>query len=127
MKTLQILTAQAIDAGFHWRTRGGEEFLRPANMETRHVFFTWLMIWNHSCPEELVRPEGRRYTEFDPFYTPAYMAQAFRVMFNELRIRKDLRATWKTVVDEVLASYAAWHSLDDLNEVHQMDDEVAAC
>ncbi len=116
------LSAQSVDAGFHWRTRGGD-FVRPANMETRHVFFTWLMIWNHACPEQLRRPEGRHYDEFDPHYTPAYMAQAFRVMFNELQARQDLRATWKTVVDEVLSSYATWKGVN----FHRIDVEEVAC
>lgn len=122
MNSVAQLRSQPVDAGFHWRTKGGD-FVRPGNMETRHVFFTWLMIWNHSCPEDLVRSEGRRYTDFDQFYTPAYMVQAFRVMFNELKGRKDLRASWRQVVDEVLTSYAKWHGLDELKKIHQVDEE----
>lgn len=99
--------------------------IAPSDMETRHVFYTWLLIWNHSCPEELVRPEGKRYDWFDPWYTPARMLTAFGVMMEELKRRRDLRSEWRHVVEEVIRSYAEWRGLDQLNELHQMCGDEA--
>lgn len=37
---------------FKWRTAEGE-WIAPEKMETRHLFYTLRMIWNHSVPAEL--------------------------------------------------------------------------
>lgn len=119
-----ILTSESRElvAGFQWRTRGGE-LLNPAEMETRHVFFTWLLIWNHSCPKHLVRSEGKQYDGFDSWYTPSRMLVAFGVMMEQLSRRADLRPEWRRVVEEVIQSYAVWRGTNSLNELRQICSE----
>ena len=46
---------------FVWKSsksNGGGEFL-VTDMVSRHLFYTWLMIWNHSAPVELQIKEGK--------------------------------------------------------------------
>ncbi|RLC88494.1 MAG: hypothetical protein DRJ03_02485 [Chloroflexi bacterium] len=73
---------------FRWRTRKGV-FVQPANMETRHLFFTLRMIWNHSAPEEMHLHPFQKY-EFTEYYTVAYMRKAVRACVIELKRRTDL-------------------------------------
>lgn len=108
--------------GFMWRTKGGE-MIAPSKMETRHVFYTWLLIWNHSCPEELVRPEGRRYDEFGAWYTPQRMLTAFGVMTEQLKHRNDLAPGARKIVDEVVKAYSEWCGLDQATVLREMCEE----
>ncbi len=109
--------------GFMWRTKGGD-MIAPRDMETRHVFYTWLLIWNHSCPKELVRPEGRRYDEFGAWYTPQRMLTAFGVMTEELKRRHDLTLGFRKVVEEVVKAYAEWCGLDQASILRGMCEEA---
>lgn len=99
-------------AGFRWRTQFGEMLL-PSEMATRHVFYTWLLIWNHACPPALVRKEGRKYDGFGKWYTPARMLTAFGVMMVELQKRNDLSPEFRKIVREVMVSYAKWQGYTD--------------
>lgn len=88
---------------FKWRDREGI-FHAIDKMETRHLFYTLCMIWNHSMPEEAATHEYKRYS-FSAFYTPAYMEQAIKSIMPELFKRKDLQAgQLKTL--EGMAAYA---------------------
>jgi hypothetical protein len=92
---------------FQWRTQFGEMYY-PREMVTRHVFYTWLLIWNHSCPAELVRPEGRKYDGFGKWYTPERLLTAFACMAEELTRRDNLLPWQIAVIREVVSSFAKW-------------------
>jgi len=49
--TKTVAVFGAIDTSFRWRTAGGAQFLRPARMQTRHLFHTFRMIWSHAVQE----------------------------------------------------------------------------
>lgn len=71
---------------FVWRTHDGRE-LTPQEMETKHLFNTLKMVWNHSCPVRAqIRPFKRWW--FGPSYTKTYMANAVRFMYAELLTRQ---------------------------------------
>ena len=73
---------------FRWRDREGE-FHDIEQMDTRHLFNTVRMIWNHSMPEAVRSTSYKRYT-FSPFYTQAYMEYAIRHICRELWSRTDM-------------------------------------
>ena len=77
-----------VKAPFLWRTRGGA-FVTPADMETRHLYFTVRMIWNHSVPDQYKLKPYTRYT-FCSFYVSGYMSEAIKNMLVELSTRQDL-------------------------------------
>lgn len=80
--------SKEVTVQFRWRSRKGV-FHLPEEMETHHLFYTILMIWNHSVPPELRIGRYTRY-EFGRFYSPEYMADAVRHLARELVNRKDL-------------------------------------
>lgn len=73
---------------FLWKTRF-DEFIPPRNMETRHLYYTLQMIWNHAMPED-VRIKPYKQYAFDDFYTTAYMQSAICVIGNILLQRDNL-------------------------------------
>ena len=75
-------------AQFMWRDRNGK-FHAPGQMETRHLFYTLRMIWNHSAPKELQIAPFKKYS-FSPFYTPEYIIRAVKELSKELGKRKDI-------------------------------------
>lgn len=79
----------AVGDPFRWRTATGF-MLPPKEMFSKHLFYTWLMIWNHAVPDESMRVWGDHRYWFTPFYTPKYMLRAFRECYFELKQRTDL-------------------------------------
>jgi hypothetical protein len=90
---------QEVDPGFKWKTRD-DEFVRPKDMHTSHLFYTWLMIWNHSAPEEYRVRFKHRYS-FGSYYTVEYMVEAFKNMTAELKSRKDIDLGIVSVLKDV--------------------------
>lgn len=87
---------------FQWRDAQGS-FHVPKDMETHHVFFSWLMVWNHTCPTEMrVWWNDPNPRTFSSFYTEKYMQNALAVFTHELQLRKDMTerqlAIWQKVV-----------------------------
>jgi len=82
---------------FEWRDARGA-FHKVREMETRHLFFTVCMIWNHAMPDDAKTHDYRRYT-FGPFYTSEYMADAVRHTLRELLGRPDIEPRWRTKID----------------------------
>jgi len=79
---------------FAWRDSRGV-FHAIDQMETRHLFYTLRMIWNHSVPEYAeTRSPHQRY-RFGRWYTPERMGEAVRWMMPELRERTDLEPEWR--------------------------------
>lgn len=93
MDKAQAVAVFKVDLPAHrwqWRDRDGNMH-DPSSMETRHLFYTLRMIWNHSMPLE-VGHNVRRY-RFGPHYSPGYMAQGIRFIGSELMTRTDLTPT----------------------------------
>jgi hypothetical protein len=91
MKT-SITNAQAYDVEtFAWRDRTGQLHL-VKRMETRHLFYTLRMIWNHTMPASARLP-GNLYS-FGPTYTRQYMIDAISAIVPELAQRKDMTPHW---------------------------------
>jgi hypothetical protein len=82
---------------FLWRTKDSHQFIAVWDMNTKHVFYTLLMIWNHSAPEDAQIWFRHRYV-FDSFYTPEYMLQAFNALYHEIKTREDLGYKMSEVV-----------------------------
>lgn len=72
---------------FRWRDRFGN-MIPVSELDTKHLFFTIRMIWNHSAPERMRIEPYRQYT-FGAHYTPEYMGQAVRAIAIELSHRTD--------------------------------------
>lgn len=84
-------------------------------METRHLFFTVRMIWNHRMPPVARSMSYKRYT-FGPEYTPAYLAQAIRKMIPELLSREDMQADWMAEINRWLVYLGhADHNLKEIS------------
>jgi hypothetical protein len=75
-----------------WRDRFGG-LTRPDDMDTRHLFYTLRMIWNHAMPEHMAVGRNIRRYVFGPFYTAEYMREAVLRLGAELFSRDDL-PTW---------------------------------
>jgi hypothetical protein len=85
---------------FLWRARDGVR--HPiTGMETRHLFHTVRMIWNHHMPPEARSTKYKRY-HFGSFYTTAYLGEAIRRMIPELMQRDDLQSDWRAEIDRWL-------------------------
>lgn len=93
-------------APFKWRDRTGA-FLELREMSTKHIFYTWLMIWNHAAPEALKIWNTHQYT-FSDFYTPAYMLKAFTQLYRELNKRNDLGFKSGQVVTQIEKLYSIY-------------------
>ncbi len=90
---------------FRWRDAGGN-YHAPESMETRHLFYTLRMIWNHSMPE-VWRIQPFRLYRFQPFYTEEYMRSAITAIGKELLSRPDLLPSWKAQIDFMASRFAS--------------------
>lgn len=90
----QGLAVEISEDNFVWKTKDSGVFLRPEDMETRHLFFTIRMIYNNTVPEEYRHPPVRLY-KFGAFYTTEYMAMAVRALLEELSTRDDITPYFK--------------------------------
>lgn len=84
-----------------WRWRDREGGLHaPSEMETRHLFFTFRMIWNNFMPAHMRVGTVRLYS-FNRFYTRDYIREATIRIGNELLGRSDLTPQWRRELDEM--------------------------
>lgn len=93
MNAIARKTTQEVARPFQWRDRQGG-FHDPRSMDTRHLFHSVSMIWNHVMPPEAATHDFQRYS-FSSFYTDDYMRSAVRAMLPELLGRDDLTAAWR--------------------------------
>lgn len=84
---------------FIWKTKDDRRY-KVKDMETRHLFNTIRMIWNHKMPADAALGSFIRY-EFGSFYTNEYLELAIKKMLPELILRndnkpyiKDINAMW---------------------------------
>jgi len=102
---LQKVTKKEVQESFKWRDRHGE-YHDIQSMETRHLFYTLRMIWNHTMPLKFV--PFRQYS-FAPFYTVEYMTDAVRNIVPELWNRKDMTNVQRTTIAEMINYLAHGH------------------
>ena len=90
-----------INGKFAWRDRSGE-YYDPKLMNSKHVFYVMLMIWNHAAPKHHQIWANHAYC-FPDMYTPSYMLNAFHVMFSEAVKRRDLGPKMKDVIEKIFS------------------------
>lgn len=83
---------QELKLPFKWKPSGKEK-ISPHEMETRHLWFTLRMIWNHTMPEHQ-RFKPYKHYSFGPTYTTEYMLEAVKEILKELSTRKDMEKSW---------------------------------
>ncbi|NML34544.1 hypothetical protein [Paraburkholderia antibiotica] len=93
--------------GWQWRDSKGE-FHYPANMETRHLFYTLRMIWNNFMPAD-ARVGAVKLYEFGRFYTRDYLKQAIYRIAEELAKRDDMRPEWAAQLLQMRAWFGSAH------------------
>lgn len=93
-----------IDPRFKWKTSNDNNFISPKDMHSKHLFYTWLMIWNHSAPKELRIWDTHKYV-FNSFYTNEYMLSAFANLYFELKKRTDLGPKMLEVISKIESNY----------------------
>jgi len=72
---------------FVWRSREGNLLVK--DMKAKHIFYVWLMIWNHAAPKHMQVWFTHKYVFSYPKYTPEYMLVAFKAMYSALLARWD--------------------------------------
>jgi hypothetical protein len=94
--------------GWTWQARIEGPML-PKKMETRHLFMTLRMIWNHTMPRHMnVGHKIARY-ELSAKYTNAYLRVAITQIGLELFTRQDMTPTWTKQLHEM----ARWFTRDE--------------
>ena len=90
-----------VDASFKWKSR--EIFIAPKDMETKHLFMTFVLIWNHTMPCEAMVKRSGNWTHhmymLGPFYTKEYLALALVSIAPVLFSRTDLEDSWKDTLN----------------------------
>lgn len=92
----------ALVPGWQWRAREGD--LVPAAMETRHLFYTLRMIWNHTMPAHMTVGGNVKRWRFGDRHPMDYMGEAVVQVGAELFRRRDL-APWQR---DQLEQMARW-------------------
>lgn len=104
MANLVLRQSYGIDKKWRWRQGNGAGWIHPKDMETRHVFYTIRMIWNHSVPPQMrVGKNYRMYSGFGPEYTRDYMKSAVVHLMHELSTRKDMIDEWRQEYEEIMS------------------------
>jgi len=104
---------------FKWKDQRGH-YHAPADMSTRHLFNTLLMIWNHSAPERYKFRPYKHY-EFGPYYTPRYMGVAVREMLSELKCRSHATPAQLKILSTMLSR------AEEINRVKSLRNEETKC
>lgn len=79
-------------APFQWRSADGSRHV-PAEMLSRHLFHTVVMIWNHGMPPDAATHDYVRHRFNPETHGPEYLRLAVAMMLPELLTRRDL-APW---------------------------------
>jgi hypothetical protein len=79
---------EKLDNSFKWRCKDSGRLVKPKYMHYKHLFYTWLMIWNHAVPTNYTIWWNYKYV-FDDYYTNEYMQAAFGAIYREIKKRTD--------------------------------------
>lgn len=94
---------------WEWLT-AREGYVKPSDMPTRHLFYTFRMIWNHRMPREFNVGQNVKRYRFNPHTHPdVYLMQAVRALGAELHKRDDLLDWQKHELSEMARHYAEMH------------------
>lgn len=89
---------------FRWKD-SKDNFHIPAHMETRHLFMTLVLIWNHTMPEDARIFKSGNWTHnlyrLGPHYDMDYLAIAIGSLSQELFKREDLEDAWKATLQRM--------------------------
>ncbi len=98
---------------YQWRDRKGNLYL-PSEMETKHLFFTLLMIWNHSVPD-IMRIKPYQKYQFNKFYTEEYIRDSVRHIFKELTTRKDINPIFTSKLHQIKTKINEYKKVKELS------------
>jgi len=99
-----VLTQNPSVPALTWRWKDRHDNMHaPRDMETRHLFYTFRMIWNHCAPPKARVGRNIQFYRFSPFYTADYMKQAVQHVWRELKTRRDLTAGQERELAEMMA------------------------
>jgi hypothetical protein len=115
---LSLLISHDIVPNWKWKTSpaNGNKLISPSQMETRHLFNTLRMIWNHTMPSDARIHPYKEY-DFSSYYTPSYLKIAILKIGVELLNRKDIRPQWAKELD-IMINYI--NSRFDLLEISKV-------
>lgn len=85
---------------FVWRT-GNNQCIPPVAMETKHIFYTLRMIWNHHMPEDAKIRPYKVYAHLGKTYTKEYLQCAIERLSAELATRSDLYPGLQDQLDQM--------------------------
>ncbi len=71
-----------VEPGFQWKQAKGKYTL-ISDMNDKHVFYTWLMLWNHNCKPEHKIWENNKYA-LDKAMHISYQIDAFKQLWLEV-------------------------------------------
>ena len=103
---------------FQWRDRTGQPHL-VKRMETRHLFYTLRMIWNHTMPVSARLPGNLH--SFGPIYTRDYMINAIEAIVPELATRNDMTKDWMQQLQKMID----WLSTHQLGSADATSSAIA--
>lgn len=99
-----------LPAKFLWRDQTGQAW-PPELMETRHLFYSLRMIWNHRMPEDAKLQPYKRYALNR---SDSYLKDAILALSKELSTRKDITEEWAADLQHMVN----WLSTHQLENVH---------
>lgn len=82
------MTHDQLAKQFMWKDRENQ-FHLIHEMDTKHLFFTLRMIWNHYTPIQM-RIEPYKKYKIGTFYSKEYISDAIKHITRELGTRNDL-------------------------------------
>lgn len=85
-------------------------------MATRHLFFTFRMIWNHFMPFECKILPYRHYDYFTAFYTKEYLKEAVVEVGRELFARNDIRPEWRRDLEKMRGYMKGYPAFDQITQ-----------
>lgn len=101
-----------LPAKFLWRDNQGQKW-PPELMETRHLFNSLRMIWNHRMPEAARLHPYREYATLNR--SDDYLKDAVLALAKELSTRKDLTKKWKADLRHMI-NWLSTHQLENLHD-----------
>jgi hypothetical protein len=101
-----------IEPTFQWKDKH-DNFHFPSDMETRHLFYTLKMIWNHTMPFEAKIVPYKLY-DFGPYYTEEYLKKAIYYITIELSTRNDMKPNWQIELQRMIDYLKNFSELKEL-------------
>lgn len=104
-------TKSQVPAKFLWVDQTGQQW-PPELMETRHLFYSLRMIWNHRMPEEA---KLHPYKQYDLRRSDKYLRDAILALTKELATRSDLTDEWRADLQHMI-NWLSTHQLENTHD-----------